>query len=248
MTIEHKIREFILQEEFYRSDIQQINISAVLKLAMTANYEHDLALQEYFQTVFLNEQQTWVITQYQIKLYEPVQAGDRMWLDTRIIDINSFFVTRRYGIYRESLLVAEVYVQFTRIDIQRRKMVRFTYEINILDQIIDSAYQVNFHKLRRLDESQLHSDTQIEMQEAYFDRNQHVNNLVYLELAFNQFSPAWFRQHRIQEINVKYEKEILAQEEVRLQVLHDDAKRIIQLVYLNMKHDKVACIIEIHWR
>lgn len=237
---------FTLDETYYIVESQQINLAKLLKQGMQLNGAHEEVIQTELGINLLGSNQTWVITQYQILQWDTPQVGTELEITTRIVDLNPFFVTRRHGIEGDGVLFYEFYTQFAAIDINKRKIARLKIPEN-RGEVIDKSYDVKFNKLKPSYDDSNYQTAEIRVLPSDIDENVHVNNLVYIRWAAEQFPIDFLDRFNIHKIEVKYDKEILPEEDVVLHSHFDEESKVSQQIIYNLTQDKRAAIIEIHW-
>lgn len=249
MTLKKTVsRSLLLSEDYFIKGIAKVDLTKLLDIGLHLSGDHDSYIQAYFNQGFLEPNQSWVITQYQINLLEEAKLGDYVTVDTRIVEANRFFISRRYSVTRNNKLLYEIYTKFAGIDLIKRSIVRLDLSKYDLDQLVDGNYKVNFDRIRKNSEGLPLEETDIEILPAYIDENNHVNNLVYLNWAYKALEAKLFDKYQITKIAVKYDKEILPQDEVvLLQYGMINENRTTQQIIFNKSQDKISSIINFHW-
>lgn len=242
-------RELTVTEDLLIPGTEYIDLTRILGEAIDVSGDHDIYLQDKLKVQFIKDNHAWVITQYEIRVLEEAQIGDTVKIDTRLIEVNQFFCTRRYSVMRGDTLLYEIYAKFAAIDLDRRRIVRINPTPLQSEQIIDDFYSVDFTKIKPFTKESSAEDIHIGIDESDIDENLHVNNLVYLRWAYKTLPEYINDEYKLEKIEVKYEKEILPQDTVAIctQIELDD-KQQTQQVIINQTNNKIASIINLHWK
>ncbi|XJS10094.1 acyl-ACP thioesterase domain-containing protein [Aerococcaceae bacterium WGS1372] len=241
-------KEWMIDQGFVDVETKQIDFMQVLNKALEVSELHDQHLQEQLNTHFIKEDQSWVITQYEINIFDELAVGDTIHIDTRLIEVNKFVCVRRYSVMRNDQLVCEIFGKFAAIDLKKRRIVRINLEPLVSADIIDSTYMVGFAKLKPFSDEVDENAIQIPITEADIDENLHVNNLSYFKWVIKNLPGEIVDKYKAVKIEVKYEKELLPEDDV-VMINHIDIinQRTSQHLIWNQTNKQLACILNIKW-
>lgn len=240
--------EQVVTDDLIIAGTNQIDLTKILNIAMGASAIHDLYLQEQLNVQFIKENQTWVITQYEINIVNEAKVGDQLVFDTRLVEVNRFFCTRRYSVCHDGALLYEIYAKFAAIDLEKRRIARINPSSLESPKIIDQSFTVDFNKLSPFTKAVTDDAINIDIDSKDIDENMHVNNLVYLRWAYRVLPDTIMDAYKLSKIEVKYEKEILPEDSVA--ICNDfgmNEENKIQQVIMNQTTGKVACIINMQF-
>lgn len=241
--------EWTIDQEFMDLDNNQVDFMQVLDKALEVSGLHDQQLQQQLNTQFIKENQSWVITQYEINIFDELTLGDTIQIDTRLIEVNRFFCSRRYSVMKQDQVVCEIYGKFAAIDLEKRRIVRINPEPLVAGNIIDPNYKADFSKLTVNSDDMDGQSLQVPITEADIDENSHVNNLSYLRWVYNYLPTEIADQYQAVKIEVKYEKELLPEDEVLLKNNLDNFDHLeSQHLIWNQTNKQLACILNIKWK
>ncbi|WP_164470882.1 acyl-ACP thioesterase domain-containing protein [Vaginisenegalia massiliensis] len=222
----------------------------IIEQALNIANQHDRLIQESLGLNLLATGQSWVITQYQIRLNHDLVLPRDLWIDTAIIELNRFFIVRRFTVRQGSIAYIEIDTQFALFDLNQRKMGRINVDDSRLEYILNPAKSPSIRGLRRQLAETYQSVAHV-IQAEDIDANHHVNNLVYLRWAFAQLPSSRWQQAQLKQVQVKYLNELLPSDQVQIDtLLRADTSSIIedQVVIRNVTQAKDACIIGLEWQ
>ena len=188
----------------------------ILGKAMITSTEHDHHLKKYYLNDLISENGIWVLTQYHIEISQLPQSGDQIIIETRVIQANNLFVVRYFRILLEDRLLMEIFTQFVGIDYQNRKVMRLESKSIKELGIIDGAYKIKFSKINLPETIEGKESMSYAIQMTDIDINAHVNNLVYIRWCFSSIEDRELKNRLPMEIDVKYGKEILPEQHVKI--------------------------------
>lgn len=195
----------------------QQQILALLSNVLRTSVNHDLILrQDLDQHLFDERHSIWVITQYHLQLFAFPQEDCPYSIDTRVVQLNNFFVARYFRVMQDNQLCAEVHIQFVGIDFKERQVVRLDTEKFMEAELIDGENEYKYRKIKLPQGLEQGPGLAYAIKASDIDENQHVNNLVYIRWCLEAM------EHNGQDwrlpltVNVKYGQEILPGSEIKL--------------------------------
>lgn len=247
MNVSSMTQTINIDSSFLMENARAIDLTKILREAIRLNGLHDQKIQEEISLPLLSPQHSWVITQYQIQQIKELPLNSQLEIKTMIIDLNAFFVTRRHQISDGQDLYYELYTRFAAIDLDKRRIARLSYDKEKVKIFVNSNFPFKFSNLSKIESDQMIDRKSIVIEQGDIDGNKHVNNLVYLRWAYQALIKFISDSWSIDKVYVKYEKEILPEDQVEIQTsLNSELGHSQQIIY-NLSQNTVASIIEIHW-
>ncbi|MGX7109212.1 acyl-ACP thioesterase domain-containing protein [Facklamia miroungae] len=240
---------------FIDPDHQQNNFTKLLEAVLETSVKHDHAIHFDSTVPFLNQDESWVITQNISMINQLPHYGDDIEVTTKIIQANRFFLERWFEVRTRNVLLLECQIQFAIINLITRKMGRIDHKRMEELGLIDSQQNVLKSKLLLSKEFNFWKKKNQVILAEDIDFNNHVNNLVYINWAINSL-PQWVNDHyHIKQLKIKYGHELLSDQQVRILSYSDNALdsyhakdqiTTYQAIY-NESQNQEAARIEIQW-
>lgn len=152
-----------------------------------------------------------------VKINRYPMYRETMELITNVESMQKFYATRKY-IAKDSNgeIIFEGTALAVTIDMKKRRLTR------IPERYFDiySVEKKDFAKPDRLqieDISHIESEKVFEIRHTDRDSNKHVNNMRYIEWALNTINDENLKNYEIAEMNIKFEKEMQKERDVRIQ-------------------------------
>ena len=213
---------FNVQDGIYQASYRQASslnaqeqIMVLLENVLKTSVDHDQIFRRDLDQHLFNEKYSiWVITQYHLRLYKFPKINQTYTIDTRVVQLNSFFVARYFRVIQSDQVCAEIHIQFVGIDFKERNVVRLDTEKFIQADLIDWDQQYKFRKIKLPQGLEDGPSLAYAIKMSDIDENQHVNNLVYIRWcleAMKQLNIDWQLPLMV---NVKYGQEILPQAQI----------------------------------
>ncbi|MBG9980840.1 hypothetical protein HZY91_07785 [Facklamia sp. DSM 111018] len=209
---------YIITQEYFLSDIDnKFDFSRLMKDVLQTSGEHDCLVNKFLDQPILTAPLSWIITQNHFKVYRLPKMGDRIEIETRLVNANRFFVDRWFSVRSKEDLLMEFQIQFSVINLKTRKMGRIPdSRIKALDLVDSSQYQ-RMEKISLPEEMTIYSDRGYQIQDEDIDGNNHVNNLVYLRWCLQALPFDLLREYQVESLGIKYGHELLFDQEVSIQ-------------------------------
>lgn len=226
----------------------QMDLVTLLQYVIQVSGLHDQHIQETLgseEGSFIPDQANWVITQYDIQLDTLPQAGDRLEIETQIIQANRFFVSRLFQVFKGSQELAEIYVQFSAIDLDSRSRVNIAVDKMASQDLLMDDKVFKFTRINIPDTAEKIFVQELQIEDRYIDVNRHVNNTVYLHWAYHTLPEDYLQVYQPQRIQVKYSHEILPEDPVVITVYKkSEDPSLIYFVLSNQDTGQEYCRIE----
>lgn len=153
-----------------------------------------ISVMEYFQEIGclhsdevkmgLNQNAAWVIIQWKAKILSKVQWNDHIVIRTWPSGIQGPYCMRDYEMYKGDQLVAIGTSKWVLTDLNTHKLIKPNEEVAERFQPIDKkVFSTQFAKLKPCETFEKEMVHEITLRDI--DTNQHVNNIKYIELAYN---------------------------------------------------------------
>lgn len=203
--------------EYYQCNMfGEITLGALVDVMMTTSGNQEKTLPQVAK--YLREANyIWVMTQNDIEIKKLPRYKERIRVETEAKEYNAFFTYRQFLIQNErGEVLVTVNTTFSLIDYEQRNIVRIPAEV--ITGYGASPQQTKPKKVRFakvLATISAQADYQVEFLDI--DANGHVNNTIYLNWLTNALGKAWFDQYRPSHLVIKYEKELMLGDKVRVE-------------------------------
>lgn len=220
------------------------DLNELLRLALITSYHHDKKIKTILKGTFLNPEESWVITQYNIRILTTFFEAKEMTITTQVTEANRFFVTRKFIVKMDGVITHQILAQFAIINLTTRKMCRVPMQaLQALDLIVPTTDKLTTPKPLTMSTRTIKEPKRIYPEDI--DENLHVNNRVYLRWALSAVPQPIIAHHRLTEIQIKYGSELRAEDEVEL-TTHVHQGEIYQTI-TNLTLTKDACYVKMSW-
>lgn len=243
--------DYYLDQNLRRSDTdQRVILAELLRKVLQTSNNHDRAVRQSMnkEDYVIGDNQTWVITQNKTELLEWPKVDQTVTIETKVVDANRFFITRQFLVLAESgEILVKIYLQFTAIDFNTRKMVRLNLDgIKGMDLIEEKT--VNFDKLKLSEEATELSRVDYPILPSDIDENQHVNNLVYFRWSYDLIPEKIHQNYRLKMIEMKYGSELRENDSVVIESYRSTGEifQTDQLI-INQTLNKESCYVRMTW-
>lgn len=247
-------KNYIVTEDDLSSETGQMAVAKILVKSLETSYAHDryLTISGQFFDALIKENETWVVTQYLIKIHQLPQIDDEITISTQVTLANSFFVNRYFTLYKGEELLVEFHSQYVGIDTTTRKAIRLDVKDLESYSIIDSTKNQRFTKIKMPQDATNIEETIYKIQKEDIDYNHHVNNTVYINWCLNVLPETFKTAHRMTQIDVKYGQEVLPNATVKINTYQQFDLETTQIKTIhfidNIDTQREACQIQIHWQ
>lgn len=193
-------KEFVLTELFcdaYGDLTMKGMVDLVFQLVANQEYDwpSDLTPAGY----------NWIVLNHHFACQHLPRLGDKVRVETGIIEVNRFFIYRYYRFYdSDGQVVVSGQSQFSLMDLSARKIVRIPDQLQAENTGEKAERPYRFKKTLK----QVDSLSEARVHYSEIDANQHVNNSVYLSWVLNQVPGTFIADHRVQTFDISYDHEI----------------------------------------
>ncbi|MGX7349098.1 acyl-ACP thioesterase domain-containing protein [Dolosicoccus paucivorans] len=205
--------------------------------------KHDQYLRQQLNQEFLEPNQSWVITQNQLCKEGSFDATAEVTVTTRVTQANRFFIQRFYEYFQHDERIATMTTQFVAIDLRTRRLVRLNAIQKSLKDVIDPEYKRTLPQLNAKPQEQVGYQFEPVIEDGDIDVNNHVNNLIYLRWALDDAKQRGQNLEGIQQIDIKYSQELMADDQVTIDVQETD--NITEYFIYKQKDQPLAAYIQL---
>lgn len=231
--------------------IHQLNRLIVASLEISG--EHDQVIHQHIQENIISEDALWAVTQSDILLHHLPERDEELWFETEVVRLRGMFVTRLFRILdaEQEEVYAELYMQFVALNMKTRTME--TVDILQLQALgmEDHLVQHRFPRLRLEETDELVQTDRLTIIDDHIDNLNHVNNLFYINWAFEGLSNAFIQGKKLQQLSIRYGKELLLGHEVAVKSYENhgledqwQTKHLIE----NETTQEESCFIRFIWK
>lgn len=158
---------------------------------------------DYLNTVH----KTWVLSRFVIEMNEMPEAYDRITVDTWVESVMKFFTSRNFAIRGKD---GKVYGYgrsiWAMIDTDTRQPVDIMQERDgLITLYIDTAKECPVEPFQRVRvKAGTEPDAVIDTHYSDVDVNGHINSVKYIEHILDLWPMQWYREYRLQRIDIAY--------------------------------------------
>ena len=170
-----------------------------------------------------NNGQLWVLVDYEIDIFDLPLGKTMITCSTAPYAIKRFFAFRKWEM-RDSKgnLIAIAKGKFVLIDIKTKDIVAPTEEmIKIFKNVIEEGGVTPFTKNNPLDTEVIYKSEDV-VKSTYIDINNHMNNVYYMIIAYNNIPHEILDTCSIKKIRITYKKECVINDLLTIEGRRDD--------------------------
>lgn len=143
----------------------------------------------------------WIVYSWDLDLFDTLKVADEVEVVTLSLDMKKFYAYRNFYVKRDGKLVAQAYVVFLLMDIERMRPVKTTEELLTAYGPEEAVYKPEkFSYTKEFDHSKI-----IATRHNDIDSNFHVNNAVYFDYVCDLCK---IDSKDIRHFNIVYKNEI----------------------------------------
>lgn len=221
-------------------------ITKGLREVLKVSGNHDVYIRQNLAVQFIEDNQAWVLTQYEINVLNKLEVSLEITVETSVISVNRFFVVRRFVLRQNQQDAVIIYAQFVVLDMTERKLApmpaKKMKEANIV--VTDNVPKINW-RMDPINIGSLKLHATMTLDETLIDENLHVNNLVYLNWCLTHET---FRQNkRVKRIQVKFGHELLQHHQVAIMEQRQSNPDVSYFEIMNATQNELSCTVKIEW-
>lgn len=173
----------------------------------------------------------WVLVNYEVSIKRFPKADETIIVGTLPYSFKKMYGFRVYEIKdQEGNVIIEAKGKFVLLNYSEKKLV--VPDQALLDLFVDAKKEeiaIPFEKIRTLKETPI-VEKKTTVNDSYIDINGHMNNAVYVALAYD-FAPQDFIDfNTLSNIYVSYKKEAFLNDEITLQYIQSDVFKQVRIV------------------
>ncbi|MCK5388670.1 MAG: hypothetical protein KAJ22_05230 [Candidatus Izimaplasma sp.] len=221
-----------------------LKVSALLNYfqdAMVHNADSFGAGTDYYQAIGL----LWVLVDYEIDIIKLPYGKTTVTCGTIPYDLKRFFAFRKWEL-RDSNgeLLATAKGKFVLIDVFTKQIVNPTGEIvSVFKQMLEDAPDKPFSKNKKLDGDILYRSEDT-VKSSYIDINNHMNNVYYMILAYNNIPHYLLEEYFIENISITYKKESIIGDNLNIEGRRDNNVLSYEILNEDVLLSRVRFIIK----
>lgn len=143
----------------------------------------------------------WIVYSWDIKIKNPIKAGDKIEIETFPIDMKKFYAYRNFTIKRDGELIAVAYCSFLLFDLSKMRPIKIPESLMNSYKKEEAVYIEKRQKYAK----DFEEPKKIYIRKNDIDLNGHVNNASYMDLI-REISD--IKDQDIGYINIVYKNEI----------------------------------------
>ena len=175
----------------------------------------------------------WLLLDWKVEIYKRPKYKDKISVETWSTKMERCYGYRDFEVYsEENELLAKGSSKWVMIDIEKRRPIRINEEDALKYAVYDKGYTVFESDIEKMDEpkdEELKLVKEYEIRRKDIDANKHVNNIVYLELAFETIPYEIYNEKMFDNVRITYKKEIRYGENVKCYYTYKENKHIVTI-------------------
>lgn len=213
--------------EFRYGDLDcsgNIKVSAILELLQDISVRHSDSVGS---TSVMPGNTAWLLEGWRVKILNPVKQG-KVTVNTGIMDMTGIRSPRKYELYQGDKLCVIATAVWYLVNMEKRRIMRVPAEVcSAFETTNEADNGLPYISIKPVANGEAYTSRNIERRDL--DTNRHLNNVKAVEIAL-ELIPEEFE---LTELLVKYRKEILKDEEIRISSVADETSRQIELANSN---------------
>lgn len=227
---------------------RELPITMLARLMIDVSSSQTQAISDNKIDEYLKENNlSWIIIQYEIEAKRLPKAGENITIETYAVGYNRLFCYRRFDVYDDKgQKIATALITFAWINTVKRKMARMNSDIL---EVYGAPME---DKIRRRPapnnpDEDTATITLFNVQYSDIDINNHVNNTIYIKWAVDSLGIDYLNQYRPSYLNIKYDKEVLEHQEVKVLTSTHSIDEIVESRHLIKTDNQKNSQIEMKW-
>lgn len=212
---------FSKEYEFRYGDLDcngNIKVSAILELLQDISVRHS---DSAGSTAVMPDNTAWLLDGWRVKILNHVKQ-DKVTINTGIMDMTGIRSPRKYEVYQEGKLCVIATAVWYLVDMEKRRIMKVPPEVSgAFDCVSEEDNGLPHVSLKPISDGETYTSRSIERRDL--DTNRHLNNVKAVDIALESIPD----EFAFTELLVKYRKEILKDEEIRISsVTEEDSVQI----------------------
>ena len=223
---------------------KRLNVSALLNYFQDAMIHHADSIgagTDYYQSIGL----LWVLVDYEIDIIKLPTGKSTVTCGTIPYDLNKFFAFRKWELRdNQGELLATAKGKFVLINVNTKEIVEPTGDIVLaFKKILEKAPDKPFTKNKKIVGDILYIDKDI-VKSSYIDINNHMNNVYYMILAYNNIPHYLLEEYFIENIRITYKKESIIGDNLNIEGRRDNNVLSYEILNEDVLLSRVRFIIK----
>ena len=182
---------------------------------------------------------SWIVFNWKIEVLKRPFFNEKIHIKTWGRDNSKITTYRDYEIYNEkNELLVRATSKWGLIDVRTGKLVKITEEI--IERYHQEKDKLAFENLREVEKihepNHFESKTEYEIKRSFIDLNHHVNNLYYLDIAYESLPFELYNKQEFNNIEILYKREMKLGEKINCYYSHEEN---VEYVTLKSEDDSV---------
>ena len=187
----------------------------------------------------------WVYSKYKLKIYAKADFSENISVTSWVSKCDPVRVWQEMEIKRGDRLLCEGRLESCLVNLKEAKLVKTPY-IELPDDLVEDRLTSVDRFSRRMkfaDDAEYRYTYTVRYTDL--DNNRHMNNLHYVELFLNAFSPEFFDENTVTDFELQYISQAYYGDELRVFELREGDTHTLFAV--NQNDELIAgCVISIH--
>ena len=187
----------------------------------------------------------WILLNWRVKKVKELHWNEQFKIKTWPAKHIGPFSIRNYEVYNEkNELTAVASTKWVLMDIENQKLVRDIEDIvNKYNEYDKMVFEGDFPKLKEPDNLEYTYNHIIQRRDI--DTNKHVNNVKYLEIAYEALPQEVYEKYNFKNIDVMYKHSAFLDEEMNIGFVKQVVDNIEQYIIVIKSNDKLNAIIRL---
>ena len=186
----------------------------------------------------------WLLLDWKVEIIKRPKYKEKINVETWSRKMERCYGYRDFEVYnKENELIAKGTSKWVLIDIEKRRPVRIEQATAEKYAKYDKGYTVFENEIEKIEEpteNELNFVREYVIQRRDIDVNRHMNNIAYLELAYEVLPEDVYMENTFENVRITYKKEVRYGEKVNCYYTNKDCKHIVTI----KSDNKVNAIIE----
>lgn len=165
----------------------------------------------------------WVLVDYEIEIMELPVGKTTVTCGTLPYSFKRSFAYRLWEMKnKDNKLIAKAKGKFVLMDVNTKRVVAPSKEMIVrFKGVLKEAHAVPFSKNRQLASDVIYNNVD-EVKTSYIDINNHMNNVYYMIVAYNNIPHELLDNHFIENIRITYKKECVIGDKLEIEGKRED--------------------------
>lgn len=187
----------------------------------------------------------WLLLDWKVEINKRPKYKEKIMIETWSTKMERCYGYRDFEVYNNKKeLICKGTSKWVLIDIEKRRPIRIEEEAALKYAKYDKGYTVYDNEIEKIDE--LQNDELIfvkdyQIQRRDIDVNKHMNNIAYLELAYEILPEDVYNENIFKNVRITYKKEVRCGDLVKCYYTNKENKHVITI----RNDDKINAIVEL---